>query len=61
MKHIFTLILSLCALSSLAQIPQIARVSKTGTTTIYTDLKKVIAEARMVILFTCRKIPLMQT
>lgn len=46
MKHIFTLILSLCAITSIAQIPQIARVSKTGATTVYTDLKKAIAEAQ---------------
>lgn len=46
MKYIFTLVFTLASFTVLAQIPQIARVSKSGTSVIYSDLKKAIAEAQ---------------
>lgn len=46
MKQFFSFLFALTALTVFSQTPQIARVSSTGTTTIYTDLKKAISEAQ---------------
>lgn len=46
MKQLFTLLLVLTAITLTAQTPQIARVSSTGTTTIYTNIKTALAAAQ---------------